>query len=94
MLIVTTIVEIVQLTLTVLFLFLFLRAILSWFPMNDDAWFIRFVYTITEPIIIPFRALADHIPLFQGLPVDVGQLFAFLAVLIVQTILEFFPIVF
>ncbi len=92
MLVLYTLMKIVQLTLGVLFFLLFVRAILSWFPMNEDSWLNRFVCTITEPVILPFRILAERIPFFQGIPVDVGQLFAFLAIMIVQMLLELVPV--
>ena len=33
------------------------RILLSWFPINKNNGFVIFIYTITEPILAPFRNL-------------------------------------
>ena len=57
---------------------MFVRAIMSWFPGLDDNKFGDFLYALTEPVILPVRALLDRIPLFQGLPIDMSFLFTYL----------------
>ncbi len=50
---------------------MFLRAILSWFtdPMNEGK-FSSFLYMITEPVIIPMRALCAKMHWFENTPMD------------------------
>ena len=87
-----TVVTIVRIMLDALFFLMFIRAILSWLPIDDDAFLVRFVYVITEPVIIPFRILTDHISIFQTLPIDIAYLIAFIALAILQLLLELIPI--
>ena len=47
------------------------RAILSWFPPNEDHPLGRFVTMVTEPIIYPFRVLFDRMGWFRNSPLDV-----------------------
>ena len=58
---------------------LLLSAIFSWIPMEENA-FTEVLHRITEPIIYPFRWLLYKLNLFQGFPLDMGFLFAVLAV--------------
>lgn len=56
---------------------MFLRAILSWFPINPNR-FTDLLYTITEPIIYPIRVLFQKMNWFQGSPLDVPFFVTFL----------------
>lgn len=60
---------------------LIIRALLSWIPMSADSPFspvARVVYTITEPVLAPFRRF---IPPVGG--IDLSFIVAFLVVLII-----------
>lgn len=57
---------------------MFLRAILSWFPIRDDNPILRFVCMVTEPVIAPIRALFDRMGWFRNFPIDISFLVAFL----------------
>ena len=57
---------------------MFVRAIMSWIPGADENRFGDFLYAITEPFIVPVRAILDRIPLFQGFPLDMSFLFTYL----------------
>jgi YggT family protein len=48
---------------------LFLRALLSWFPMSDN-YVMSFLYNITEPLLEPIRKLLHKIPALQNIPID------------------------
>lgn len=50
---------------------MFIRAILSWFMDEGGNKFSAFLYAITEPVIIPVRALCDRMGWFQDLPLDI-----------------------
>ncbi len=69
-------------TVTVLLSFIqicmFVRAILSWFPIRDDNPILRFVCMVTEPLIAPIRALFDRMGWFRNFPLDMSFLAAFL----------------
>jgi len=59
-------------------LFMLVRAIMSWFPMDDDNAFVRFVYYVTEPVIAPVRYLLERFGLFEGFPIDMSFFITFI----------------
>ena len=63
------------------------RAILSWFdPMQE--WGINgFLHVITEPIILPIRALCERMNWFQGVPIDIPFLITFILLSVVDALL-------
>lgn len=68
---------------------MFLRAILSWFVEEDNA-FLGFVTMVTEPIVAPFRALFDRFGWFQNSPLDVPFFAGFLVLQLIGTLLGAF----
>jgi len=63
-----------------------LRAILSWFPIREDNPILVFVTMVTEPLILPIRALFERLGWFQNLPIDVSFFVAYLLLTIVGTV--------
>ena len=63
---------------------MFLRAILSWFPIENK--FIDFLHVVTEPIIYPVRRLFERMNWFQNSPID----FSFMATWILLSLLMLF----
>ena len=61
----------VQLLLGFLELAMFLRAILSWFIADDENRLMLFLYAVTEPIILPIRALCSKFKALDESPLDV-----------------------
>ncbi len=59
---------------------MFVRAILSWFPIRDDNPILRFVLMVTEPLVAPIRALFDRMGWFRNFPIDMSFLAAFLLI--------------
>ena len=74
--------------LGVLDIAMFARAILSWIDPMGDGPLSSFLYTITEPIILPFRKLFEKMNWFVGVPIDMAFFFAFITIMILQTLLE------
>lgn len=68
--------EFVDLLLSLLLLFMFIRMVMSFFPMDDDSLVANFIFSVTEPIIFPIRALFSHFGWFEGIPIDVAFLVA------------------
>jgi YggT family protein len=55
---------------------LFVRAIFSWFPIRADSPIlplVRFVHTVTEPVLAPFRRIIPPVGMF-----DISYLVVFL----------------
>ena len=79
---------ILQLALTVIDIAMFLRMIFSWFPIEPNN-FIELLYTITEPLIYPFRALFARFNLFQNTPIDVPFLAAYIMIMLMSILISF-----
>lgn len=67
-------------------LLMLVRAILSWFPVDEDSNFVRFILMATEPVVMPVRILLDRFGLFEGMPIDM----AFFITFILLSILNMF----
>lgn len=63
---------------TVIELCFLVRAVLSWLPIGDDNPILKFVFMVTEPIIMPIRALFERLGWFQNMPIDISFLVAYL----------------
>ena len=50
---------------------MFLRAILSWFIADEENRLMVFLYAVTEPIILPIRALCSRIKALEESPLDI-----------------------
>ncbi|MBR1737336.1 MAG: YggT family protein [Firmicutes bacterium] len=56
---------------------IFVRVILSWFPVNRNNPLIKFVYMMTEPVLGPLRNMLDKSPLGgAGMMLDFSPLLA------------------
>lgn len=64
-----------------------IRAILSLFMAEDSA-VAGFLYTITEPVIMPIRRLLEKLNVFQGLPIDISFLITYLLLSAIGSILS------
>ena len=61
------------------------RAILSWFPVDNR--FIDFLHNVTEPFIYPIRRLFERLGWFQGLPIDISFMVAYLLISVITILL-------
>lgn len=64
------------------------RAILSWFPSDGPTRIGSFLYVITEPFIIPIRALCARFGWFRGLPLDMPFLLTMVSLSFVSLLLQ------
>ena len=74
----------------VLHIAMFVRAILSWFDPMQEGKLTAFLHTLTEPVIIPVRALLYKLNIGQDTPIDLSFSLTYLILVIVQM---FLPIV-
>lgn len=65
-----------------------LRAILSWFDPERSGRFSAFLFLVTEPLIVPVRALCYKKNWFQSTPLDVPFLITILLLSLLQTIIR------
>lgn len=77
----------VSLLLSILSYAMLARAILSFFPSMDDSPVSAILATVTEPFIIPIRALLYHFNIGQGSPIDLSFSLTYLLIVIVQLFL-------
>lgn len=66
---------------------IFARAIASWFPQVASGQIGNFLYSVTEPILMPIRNFIRKLNLFGGMPIDFSVLAAFLILEIISTML-------
>jgi YggT family protein len=73
---------------TVLYIMLFVRIILSWFPMSRDNKFMELLFALTEPVLAPIRNLVNRSPLGgPGMVIDFSPLIAFILLRLLRNIL-------
>ena len=68
------------------------RAVMSLLFMGEENKLSLFLYSITEPFILPFRALFAKLGWFQGMPLDAAFFFATIALSMLQACLLSIPI--
>ena len=67
---------------------LFLRAILSWFLQEEESEFMFILIGLTEPVLIPFRALLQRSEKMRSIPIDFSLTFAMIVLILLQMTLE------
>lgn len=77
--IIKTLVELAQ-------LFLVIRAILSWVPLQENK-FTDFIYNVTEPMLLPARKLIEKTGVSLQIPIDVSFLLTFIVLVIIERLL-------
>lgn len=67
---------------------MFLRAILSWFPLKEDNPIVGFLSLVTEPFILPLRNLFYKMNWFQQTPLDVAYIGTGLVIVLLNSLLR------
>ena len=67
---------------------MFGRAILSWIDPMSEGPLASILYTLTEPIILPFRKLFEKMNWFVGVPIDMAFFCAMISIMVLQALLE------
>ncbi len=78
----------VQALLLILEICMLVRAVLSWFPIQDDNPLLLLVCMVTEPLLAPIRALFDRLGLFRNFPIDVSFIVGVILLSLVSTLTE------
>ena len=79
--IVTTLVSVF---LSILQLLMLVRAVISWFPVDEESPAANFVYVMTEPIILPVRMVVERSETVRSMPIDISFFIALLLLSVVQ----------
>lgn len=74
----------IRLFLTVEEILFLARAITSWLFMADEGIIPNFLYAVTEPLIIPARAVLNRFESIENLPIDIP----FLVTVILMSVLQ------
>ena len=70
------------------FLFAMLaRALLSLFDPTQEWTITAFLHVLTEPVILPVRALFERMHWMEGFPIDVPYLITWLLLSVIQTVI-------
>ena len=77
----------VSLALDILMFLMFLRAIISWFPGLNDSSFADFLYSVTEWVIYPVRALFDAMNWNGAMMIDIPFFITFLLLSVISSVL-------
>lgn len=75
----------IRLILSALTLAMFIRAVLSFFPIEEGA-IHSFLALVTEPFILPVRILFDKLNIAVGIPLDIP----FFVTYLILTVLSMF----
>jgi YggT family protein len=78
------VVNIIVFVLEAYLIILFLRAILSWFPLNPDGFAAtvqRGLYAVTEPILAPLRSVLPPMRM-GGMGLDLSPMLVMLAIIV------------
>ncbi len=79
--------EFVDLLLGAILLFMFIRAVMSLFPIGEDSAVAAFIFSVTEPVILPIRTLFSALGLFEGFPIDISFFVSVLLLSLIRNIL-------
>ncbi len=77
----------VGLLLDILMFLMFLRAILSWIPDASNGSLGMFLYTVTEWVIMPVRAVFERMNINTALPIDIPFFVTFILLSVIGTVL-------
>ncbi|PID82822.1 MAG: hypothetical protein CSB15_01055 [Clostridiales bacterium] len=73
------ILDIVTISYKLIILLLFARAIMSWFVRDTSHPIVNFVYSVTEPILLPMRMLFDKYGI-NSMGIDLSFIATFFAI--------------
>jgi len=77
----------VHVLLGALELCMFARAILSWFPPEEESRLELFLFSVTEPLIVPVRAVLNRFESIAALPIDISFFVTMLLLSFLQILL-------
>jgi len=76
--------HIIDVVLTLLYLLILVRALVSWVNPDPDNPIVQFLFKTTEPILYPIRKL---LPFSLKMTIDISPLIAFLALIFLRMFL-------
>ena len=80
--------SVIVISIDILLIAMFVRAILSWFDPMQEGGLNGFLVMITEPVILPIRALCAKNHWFEGFPMDMPFMLSWLALMLIQFLVQ------
>ena len=75
----------------VLYIVLFARILLSWFPMARGSRLVELLFMLTEPVLAPIRSLIHRSPLGgPGMMIDFSPIIAFILLRLFSSVIVTF----
>ena len=81
-------VAISNLAFSLLDVLIILRVVASWVPRVRDVWIFRLAYTITEPMLVPFRNWLYRYDFARRCPLDLSFIALYISLGAAQTLLN------
>ncbi len=82
------IIKVINGIIEIITLLMFVRAILSWFPVVDrSSNIMSFIYMVTEAVISPVRRVIDRFGFARRFPIDISFLVTYLLLHLIQVLL-------
>ena len=72
--------------ITLTYFALMARVVIGMFSEGDGI-FASFIYTVTEPVLVPIRRKLDSMEMFQDIPIDMSVLVAMIIFIILSLLL-------
>lgn len=79
--------SIIRIILTTLETLMLVRAVLSWFPMGNESALASFTHVVTEPVVIPVRAILERFDTVRSIPIDISFFVAFVLIVTINGML-------
>lgn len=79
----TTLVSIIFLLLQLLWFAIFARAIISWFPIDQNGPIVRALDAITEPVLEPLRRVVPRVGM-----IDITPMVAIILIFVIMQVLQ------
>ena len=77
----------VRLALDVIYFAMFIYAILSWFMPDEEHIVMRLLYAVTEPAVMPVRALLARFGIGEDAPFDIAFFVTMLTLMVIEVLL-------
>ena len=72
----------------IMYFLIFIRCILSWFPMARGNVLVQLIYNLTEPLLAPIREIINRSPIGGGMMLDFSPIIAFFVLQIINVVLQ------
>ena len=66
---------------------IFIRALLSWFLIDEDSFLPRLLFALTEPVILPVRLLLSRFGMGEDSPVDFSPMITMILLMLIEVFL-------